>query len=185
METQGGALADKALFEKWAHAKIAGVVHGEKPAELLVIRSDRTAISMETRMGVLTGYARTFGLSDRLLYECPVGARVVVFDPDRVQQYLDRVPGEVLERLGFPPGIDTDGFLGEVERRWRGAGRIPDEIGLCLGYPLKDVLGFMGLNSLPPAGFCGWRIYGNPTRSLERRRDLDRARAEAQVFLNQ
>lgn len=37
----------------------------------------------------------------------------------------------------------------------------PHEIGLFLGYPLKDVLGFMGLARFPYIKTQGWRVYGD------------------------
>lgn len=37
----------------------------------------------------------------------------------------------------------------------------PHEIGLFLGYPLEDVLGFMGLAPFPYIKTQGWRVYGN------------------------
>ena len=43
----------------------------------------------------------------------------------------------------------------------------PHEVGVFLGYPLKDVLGFMGLLSLPYQRTQGWRIYGDETISNE------------------
>jgi hypothetical protein len=35
-----------------------------------------------------------------------------------------------------------------------------------LGYPLKDVAGFMKRNQLPCTGCRFWRIYGDPSPSL-------------------
>ena len=75
-------------------------------------------------------------------------------------------------------------FLEEVGRRWRHKGQIPHEIGLALGYPIKDVLGYMGLVPLPCTGGCGWRIYGDPNPSLRRSCEFERARGQAIAFLN-
>jgi len=44
----------------------------------------------------------------------------------------------------------------------------PSEIGIFLGIPLKDVKGFMGLNSLSYTKSGMWKIYGNPTVSEKR-----------------
>lgn len=41
----------------------------------------------------------------------------------------------------------------------------PPEIGIFLGIPLKDVKGFMGLNSLQNTKRGMWKIYGDPTVS--------------------
>jgi hypothetical protein len=42
----------------------------------------------------------------------------------------------------------------------------PHEVGVFLGYPLKDVAGFMGWVDLPVTCQGPWKIYGNPDRSL-------------------
>ena len=54
---------------------------------------------------------------------------------------------------------------------------IPHEVGMFLGYPLKDVKGFMAQNK--PSQQQGlWRIYGPPTRSLKLSNDYRRKRQE-------
>ncbi len=55
----------------------------------------------------------------------------------------------------------------------------PDEIGMFLGYPLKDVKGFISGKSRPWQGRCLWRVYGPPGRSLRLYR---RFYAERQVI---
>jgi|GEM_PF-2260373 len=45
--------------------------------------------------------------------------------------------------------------------------RIPDEYGLFFGYPLKDVMGFIGHPSLKHVKTLSWKVYGNPKTSEE------------------
>lgn len=42
---------------------------------------------------------------------------------------------------------------------------IPGEFGLFFGYPLKDVMGFMGHPSLKHIKTTAWKVYGDPTLS--------------------
>jgi len=42
------------------------------------------------------------------------------------------------------------------------------EIGLFLGYPFKDVLGYIGHPSLKLVEINGWKIYGNDKLSNKR-----------------
>lgn len=53
---------------------------------------------------------------------------------------------------------------------------VPHVIGLLLGYPLKDVMGFMGHPSLKLTKVEGWRVYGNPKPSDERYAKIMEAR---------
>ena len=47
------------------------------------------------------------------------------------------------------------------------ANDFPHEIGIFLGYPLKDVLAFMGQVRLAFSCQGPWKIYGKPDQSLE------------------
>ena len=46
------------------------------------------------------------------------------------------------------------------------AGGFPHEIGVFLGYPLKDVAGFLHREQLRPVCRGDWQVFGNPERSL-------------------
>ncbi len=62
-----------------------------------------------------------------------------------------------------------------LRRRYATVG-CPPEIGVFLGIPLKDVKGFMGLNSLRHTKYGMWRIYGDPVVSEKRMNEYRRAR---------
>ena len=71
----------------------------------------------------------------------------------------------VLLRAGYATPDNTSEALTELERRVGGGG-FPHEIGVFLGYPLKDVVGFLGWARLPFACQGPWKIYGDPRESL-------------------
>ena len=173
----------EAEFERWLFVKCAGVLFGEKAGELLVLRSGCKDLSREDRLRRIADLSRSWHFSCLLLNQGHEGHKVIVYNRARLHQTLNRVPERVLARLGYRPGVEARGFLGEIKQRWEGTGRIPHEVGLALGYPLKDVLGFMGLYPLRYTGGCGWRIYGNPARSLRKSRRFKQARERALVFL--
>jgi hypothetical protein len=81
--------------------------------------------------------------------------------------------------------ITPDEFVAEVGRRWHETKAIPHEIGLALGYPAKDVLGYMGLQQLDFTACCGWRVYGDPLPSLAMSRACQDATCLALRFLYQ
>ena len=43
----------------------------------------------------------------------------------------------------------------------------PHEIGFFLGYPVKDVLGFMGILNIPLTFNGPWKVYGEKQASLQ------------------
>ena len=59
---------------------------------------------------------------------------------------------------------------------------IPHEVGMFLGYPLKDVKGFMSQESEPSQDRGMWRIYGPSARSL-RLNDLYRSKRLEMIAL--
>jgi len=176
--------AAEAEFERWLFVKISGVLFGKKGGELLVLRQDHSSLSCRKRLQRIAGLAGSWRFSCLLLSQNRQGAKVIVYDRALTREILARIPVKVLSRLGYQPPVGARGFLGEIKKRWRQTGRIPHEVGLALGYPLKDVVGFMGLYPLEYSGGCGWRIYGNPTRSLRRSVRFQQARERAIRFLD-
>jgi hypothetical protein len=174
----------EADFERWLFVKIAGVLFGKKGGELLMLRRDQSPLSYQERLRRIARLAGVWRFSCLLLNQNHDSAKVIVYDRPRTRQILSRIPVKVLNRLGYHPPVSARGFLGTIKRRWQRTGRIPHEVGLALGYPLKDVVGFMGLYPLEYSGGCGWRIYGNPARSLRRSVQFKQARERAIRFLN-
>jgi len=73
---------------------------------------------------------------------------------------------EFLTKLSYPQNYSLDSYLNLLKHRITSL-EFPHEIGVFLGYPLKDVMGFMGFLSLPYRRTQGWRIYGDETPSNE------------------
>ncbi|HOP41122.1 MAG TPA: DUF3793 family protein [Geobacteraceae bacterium] len=71
----------------------------------------------------------------------------------------------LLSRFGYDRENGVDCLLAQLAFRFSFVD-IPHEIGVILGYPLKDVAGFMGVKRLRFSCQGPWRIYGNPRKSL-------------------
>ena len=71
-----------------------------------------------------------------------------------------------LRFLGYPSDYDMETYINILINKLHSP-EFPNEIGIFLGYPLKDVLGFMGYgkNELYTTRF--WKIYGDPSISYE------------------
>ena len=104
------------------------------------------------------------GVTVRVLRQCPrTGAVLVyVYRPARVARLLaaphmlDFLAGE-----GYTPGT-ADELLDQLAERLCCEGDFPHEIGVFLGYPLSDVVGFIE-NSGRNFTCCGcWKAYGDP-----------------------
>jgi len=71
----------------------------------------------------------------------------------------------MLHRLGYPADI-APRSLPDILKSRLAEGGFPHEIGIFLGYPLKDVAGFLGWTRLPFSCQGPWKIFGDPRPSL-------------------
>ena len=93
---------------------------------------------------------------------------VYVYRPSQLEADLQR-PGVAafLQQLGYRTG-SVGGILQQLGQRLRQSGGFPHEIGLFLGYPLVDVLGFIRNNG-QNCKFCGcWKVYGDEQEARRR-----------------
>ena len=119
------------------------------------------------------------GVTVRVLKQCPrTGAVLVyVYRPARVARLLaaphmlDFLAGE-----GYTPGT-ADELLDQLAERLCCEGAFPHEIGVFLGYPLSDVVGFIE-NSGRNFTCCGcWKAYGDPSAAQQHFAQLNKCTA--------
>jgi hypothetical protein len=107
------------------------------------------------------------GLEGQVLRDRGDSLLLYLYRPDLMQELLLRPPvATILRQCHYPEPADMAATLGQLKERIKG-GSFPHEIGIFLGYPLKDVLAFMGRIPLPFACQGPWKIYGKPEKSLE------------------
>lgn len=71
----------------------------------------------------------------------------------------------ILRKAGYTEPANLEKTLAQLQYRLT-EGNFPHEIGVFLGYPLKDVIGFMGWAPLPFSSQGPWKIFGDPRESL-------------------
>ena len=105
-----------------------------------------------------------FGLTVQILLERPGSDSVIVFvyRHDRLEQLLsDDAYRSFLSEAGYAE-MDLDGLLAQLAYRLRTQPEFPHEIGVFLGYPLRDVIGFIE-NRGRNFTCCGfWKSYSGP-----------------------
>lgn len=85
---------------------------------------------------------------------------------------------ELLAEYGYE-GCDIEECLDRLKRRLDGCDCFPHEIGLFLGYPLPDVIGFIQNNG-KNCKCCGpWKVYCNENEAL---RLFDKIKKCADVY---
>lgn len=89
------------------------------------------------------------------------GKKVLFYREDELDRALqDKRNLKFLKSIGYPKTYTLEKYLNFIANKIE-KGTIPHEIGVFLGYPLKDVLGFMGYPSLKLTKINGWRVYGD------------------------
>ena len=146
---------------KFLLVKTAAVRQGIKPAELLRVRHCYSGVNAE-------GLRVCLYRSD--IY-CILGLDYVELNvqEDSTSQGGD---AELLQRM-LAHLVDR---AAECE--------LPHEVGVFIGYPLKDVAGFMQRIPATPVHHGAWRVYGGADESLRRMRLYANAEANAAQVLD-
>ena len=156
-------------FEDLLIAYCAPTLAGLKPANLFRFRGE----SPEQVRGLVRRWDRTlrpYGVRVRILKECPAlsAGMLYVYREAWVARLLTDEPRRAfLEREGYVfSGVPA--MLDQLSARLCLERDYPHEIGVFLGYPLEDVVGFIknrGWNYT----CCGcWKAYGDPAAAQER-----------------
>ncbi|WP_018247542.1 DUF3793 family protein [Orenia marismortui] len=102
--------------------------------------------------------------------------KVIFYHQSSLNDYLQQKNNlKFLQGLGYPKEYNLELYLKHLKRRLE-SDKFPHEIGIFFGYPLKDVLAFMGYLDLEPSGYGEWKFYGNDRISKLQQKRFDQAR---------
>lgn len=109
--------------------------------------------------------------------------KVLFYNPTTLYRVLKDVKNNrFLESRGYSKHYVLEDYLELLINKME-KGDIPPEIGLFLGYPLKDILGFIGHPSLKLTKINGWRVYGDPRLSDEKHKEFTSAKLKIKQLL--
>lgn len=74
---------------------------------------------------------------------------------------------DLLQALGYPVDAGAGELLAHLCDRFA-VEKIPHEVGVFIGYPLKDVKGFMENLPRTPVHHGDWAVFGDAAESLEK-----------------
>lgn len=108
------------------------------------------------------------GLVGRELVDRGDSLLLLVYAPELLDALLQRpATRAMLHRAGYTQAEDALAVLAKLQERCRAGEGFPHEIGIFLGYPLKDVAAFLGWAAIPFTVQGPWKIYGQPEKSLD------------------
>ena len=158
--------------------KTAAVRQGVKPAELLRVRHCYEGVNSEG-LHICLYRSDIYGILGLDYMELKVerqSSLVLFYNPAVLGATLAESRNRRwLARLGYPENGTADELLSELRRRWEGT-EMPHEVGVFIGYPLKDVAHERRKEQ-------NWRVYGGTRESLERMRLYASAEDEARAAL--
>lgn len=153
------------LLSKWLALELAATIFGNKPSTILSIVNvkNRPILTLWRQYGprLLAGSS----LSYFILKETPERLAILFYREDMLAQCIHEPNHkDFLVRHGYPIDQGLNVCLNYLKSKFTET--CPHEVGVLLGIPLKDVLGFMGLSDQPLCCKGCWHIYGNPECSL-------------------
>ena len=98
----------------------------------------------------------------------PANSRITifVFQTKKLQQILKRKDVMLfLQSFGYPLPCSLQTLFAHLEQRLSMASAYPHEIGVLLGYPLHDVVGFIEQRECLLQGH--WNVYRHPRKAMQ------------------
>ena len=123
--------------------------------------------------------AKTLGISFKELKDTSRGKQVLFYNSEILFNIITQPENfTYLEKFGYSTCESLEDCLEVLKARFclskrqtsasnRDSSSFPHEIGIFLGYPLKDVRGFIEKESLPLAGIGRWQVFGDSEKSLK------------------
>ena len=154
------------LYIKRILEMLGAVILGSKPAEIINVPG-----SKEDKKIKLSQIEAFFSNCSRITYRIITthdgGKRVLFINEKSMEKVLvNKRCINFLKFVGYSSDYQLNDYMDELVFRLQSE-EFPHEIGVFLGYPLKDVLGFMGYGKNELVEVRNWRIYGDKEISYE------------------
>lgn len=158
------------------------VILGTKPAEILSFpNNDKDFESNVSKLEKFFSVCKKIQLI-KFKYNSN-SIKILFYNPRTLENTLnDKRNIKILKDIGYPNIYNLNLYLEHIVNKMI-KGNIPDEIGIFLGYPLKDVLGFIGHPSLKLTKVNGWRVYGDPRISDKKFNEFTKAKFKIKDML--
>ncbi len=100
------------------------------------------------------------------------GKQVLFYNPELLYSTIRQPENLILlNNYGYSSCEAIEEYLKMLKNRFCASGRgdnfFPHEIGIFLGYPLKDVKGFIEKGSMPLTATGRWQVFGTPKESMQ------------------
>jgi len=147
-------------YISWLLKVLSPVIFGEKPSEIISIPKPNSSATNNSLDEIKSFFSHCKKIKFKIINFNNYSYKVFFYHPQKLKDTLNNKSNKLfLKKLNYDIN-SYNNMLNDLFKKISN-GVIPDEIGIFLGYPLKDVLGFMGHPSLKHTKTRGWRIYGD------------------------
>ena len=145
---------------------IGAVILGSKPAEIINVPGSSEEKEMKLSQ-IESFFSHCSRITYRIITTHDGGKRVLFINEKSMDKVLSNKRAiNFLKFVGYSSECKLNNYMDELVFRLQSE-EFPHEIGVFLGYPLKDVLGFMGYGKNELVEIRNWRIYGDKEVSYE------------------
>ncbi|MEG2869236.1 MAG: DUF3793 family protein [Terrisporobacter sp.] len=147
-------------YIKWLLEVLGPVILGSKPCEILNISSKD--LKREEKIREIKNF---FNSCSRIKYEVikieDDSSRILFINEEALDAVLiNKKCMNFLKFLGYPKNYEISTYTQILINKLK-TKEFPHEIGIFLGYPLKDVVGFMGYGNYTLSKIKYWKVYGD------------------------
>ena len=143
---------------------IGAVILGSKPAEIINVPGNDD-VKKEKLTQIESFFSNCSKITYRIITTHDGGKRVLFINEKSMEQVLsNKKCVNFLKFVGYPYEYKLSAYMNELVVRLQSE-EFPHEIGIFLGYPLKDVLGFMGYGKYKFCKTRYWKVYGDESVS--------------------
>lgn len=156
--------AEYAQFEKKIAFHMAPSLLGIKCANLVSL--NQTEFNLPEHLKRFNDKVSVKGLKLKMLCTHHHKTLILLYNEILLKKQLsDRKNLEILKKYGYSESMTLNETLSQLATRIQSEEQFPHEIGVFLGYPADDILGFIknkGENYM----FCGyWKVYSDAERA--------------------
>lgn len=162
-------------FEKKLAFFMAPSLLGIKCANLISLSI--TEYDLHAHLERFNVKAASKGLQLKILCTFRNRALILLYNKILLERQLSvKESKAILQRYGYTETQSLESKLSRLAERIRQGDEFPHEIGIFLGYPVEDVIGFVE-NKGENYKLCGyWKVYGNAEKAKRTFENYDKCR---------
>ena len=152
--------SENSSFEMKLAYHTAPSLLGIKCASLVSFRADEFDLACQAER--FNEKAKVKGLKIKLLCGCKGRMLILLYNEKLLTKHIsDKYSREILKKYGYSDETDIENDLARLSERIRSEQEFPHEIGVFLGYPLRDIYCFVNHRNRGCLMVGEWRVYHN------------------------